>query len=155
MVDAGHDLTEVVGRDVGRHADGDAGCAIDQEIRYPGRQHGRLLLGAVVVLLEVDGVLVDVGEHLVGDPGEPRLGVPHRRGRVAVDRAEITLAVDQRVAEREGLRHPNHRVIDGGVAVRVIELHHLAHEGGALLVARPGGGTFAKHGVEDAALHRL
>ena len=35
----------------------------------------------VVVRLEVDGVRVDVAQHLGRDPREPRLGVAHRRRR--------------------------------------------------------------------------
>ena len=52
----------------------------------------------VVVRPEVDRVLVDVGEQRVGGPGEAGLGVAHRRRRVAVHRAEVALAVDQRQA---------------------------------------------------------
>ena len=44
---------------------------------------------------EVDGFLVDVGEQLVRDPGHAHFGVAHRRGRIAVDGAEVALAVDQ------------------------------------------------------------
>ena len=67
------DLAEVVRRDVRRHADGDARAAVDEQVRELGRQDRRLLLGAVVVVDEVDGLLVDVGEHLGGDA---RSGAP-------------------------------------------------------------------------------
>jgi len=55
------DLADVVGRDLGGHADGDAVAAVDQQVRQPGGQEHRLLGGAVEVGGEVDGVLVDVG----------------------------------------------------------------------------------------------
>ena len=42
-------LAEIVRRDVGRHADGDAAGAVDQQVREARRQDHRLLLGAVVV----------------------------------------------------------------------------------------------------------
>ena len=74
------DLAQVVRRDVGGHADGDARAAVDQQVGELGRQDRRLLLGAVVVLDEVDGVLVDVGQQLGGDRGQARLRVAHRRG---------------------------------------------------------------------------
>ena len=64
-----------------------------------GKRDGRTsgsLDGLVVVGPEVDGVRVDVAEHLGGEALEPRLGVPHGGGRVVVDRAEVALAVDQR-----------------------------------------------------------
>ena len=72
------DLAQIVRRDVGRHADGDALGAVDQQVREAGRQDLRLALGVVVVRLEIDGVLVDVVEQRIGDAGEPRLGVAHR-----------------------------------------------------------------------------
>jgi hypothetical protein len=62
--DAGvDDFAEIVRRNVGRHADGDAAGAIDQEVREFGRQNRRLGLGIVVVRLEIDGVLVDIPEY--------------------------------------------------------------------------------------------
>ena len=42
-------LGEVVRRDVGRHADRDAGLAVDQQVRDARRQHRGLVLGLVVV----------------------------------------------------------------------------------------------------------
>ncbi len=67
---------------------------------------------------EVDRVLVDVGEQLVGDARQPRLGVAHGRRRVAVDRAEVPLPVHQRVAQRELLHHADERLVHRRVAVR-------------------------------------
>src|SRR5439155_7885258 len=54
------DLAEVVRRNVRRHADGDPGRAVDEEVREPRRKDGRLTPRLVVVGLEVDGVGVDV-----------------------------------------------------------------------------------------------
>ena len=62
------------------------------------------------------------------------LGVAHRRRVVAVDRAEVALPVDQRVAQREVLRHAHERVVDRGVAVRVVLAHHVADDARALHV---------------------
>ena len=95
--DAVHHLAQVVRRDVGRHADGDAGRAVDQQVRDGRRQDGRLLGGLVVVRDEIDRLLLEVGHHLLGQRLEAGLGVPHGRGRVAVHRAEVALAVHQRV----------------------------------------------------------
>ena len=133
------DLAQVVRRDVRRHADRDARRAVDEQVREPRRHDERLLPGAVVVGGEVDGVGVDVAEHLARHPGEPRLRVAHGGRRVVVHRAEVPLPVDERVAHGEVLRHAHERVVDGGVAVRVILAHHLADDLGALdrLGARP------------------
>ena len=149
------DLAEVVRRDVGRHADGDAGRAVDEQVRDARRQHDRLGLGAVVVGPERHGVLLDLGEHLVADAREPALGVAHRRGAVAVERSEVARAVDQRIAQREGLRHADERLVERRVAVRVEAAHHVADDLRALAVLGVGGEVLLPHRVEDAALHRL
>ena len=83
---------------------------------------------------EVDALLVDVGEELDGELGEARFGVAVRGRRIAVDRAEVALPVDERVAHREVLREADHRVVDAGVAVRVVVGEHVADDLGALAV---------------------
>ena len=75
-VESGVDhLAQVVGRDVGGHADGDALAAVHQQVGEAGRQHDWLGVAAVVVGHEVDGVLVDAGQHLHGDRREAALRV--------------------------------------------------------------------------------
>ena len=84
QVDGGvDDLAEVVRRDVGGHADRDALAAVDEQVREPGRQHLGLGVVAGVVVVEVDGVLVDAVEHPHGELAQPRLGVA-RGGRAEV-----------------------------------------------------------------------
>ena len=102
--DAGvDDFGEVMRRDVGRHADGDASAAVDDEIGDASGEDGGLEGGLVVVGGEVYGVGVDVGEHFTGDAGHAGFGVTHRGGWVAVYGAEVTLAVYERIAEGKGL----------------------------------------------------
>ena len=61
------DLDEVVRDHVGGHADRDAGRAVDEQVRHRRGKHRRLLQGAVVVVLQVDGLLVEpVGEQQGG-----------------------------------------------------------------------------------------
>jgi hypothetical protein len=64
------DLAQVVRRDVGGHTDGDAGAAVDQQVRVSTGQHRRFLRTAVVVRLEIDSFLVDVTQHLHGQVGQ-------------------------------------------------------------------------------------
>ena len=89
-----HHFVQVVRRNVGGHAHGNAARAIDQQVRYARRQHQRLFFAAVVVGPEINRFLVDVGQHFLGDLGQPDFGVTHGRRVVAVHRAEVTLAVD-------------------------------------------------------------
>jgi hypothetical protein len=126
------DLAEVVRRDVRRHADRDPGRPVDEQVREARGEHLRLLARLVVVGPEVDGVGVDVAEELARHLREPALGVPLGGGGVAVDVPEVALSVDKRVAQRERLRHADERVVDRGVAVRVVVAHHLTDHPGAL-----------------------
>ena len=153
---AGFDqLAEIVRRDVGRHAHRDAAGAVGQQVRIGRRQHRRLALALVVVRLELDSVLVDVLEQRLRDRGETRLGVTHRRRRIAVHRAEIALPRDQRQAHREVLRHAHHGVVDRAVAVRVILAHHVADDAGRLAEGPRRVVAAFLHRVEDAPLHGL
>src|SRR5881394_1745385 len=53
-------------------------------------------------------------------PAAMRYTEAHRGRRVVVDRAEVALAVDERVAHREVLCHPDQRVVDRLVPVGVV-----------------------------------
>ena len=149
------DLTEVVRRDVRRHTDGDAGAAVDQEVRNLRRQDGRLELLVVVVRLPIDGLFVDVGEHLAGEPAHPALGVAVGGRWIAIDRAEVALAVDEHVAHREVLSHADERVVDRRIAMRVILADDVADDARALHVRPVPRVVQHALGEQDAAVHRL
>ncbi len=148
-------LGGVMRRDRGRHADGDALRAVGEQVRERRRQHHRLLVRAVVARAEIDRVLVDAVEQEPRDLGQPRFGVAHGRGVIAVDVAEIALAVDQRIALREILRQAHHRVVDRLVAVRMEIAHHVADHLGRLLEGGAGIEPQTAHHMQDAAVHRL
>ena len=78
------------------------------------------MLGLVVIRDEVDGLLVQIIEQRVCDARHAHLGIAHRRRRVAIDRAEVALAIDQHVPHRERLRHTHDGVVHGGVTMRVV-----------------------------------
>ena len=159
VVNVGHaavqHLAQVVRGHIGGHADGDAVGAVDQQVGNLGGQHRGFLALVVIGGHHVHRVFVDVGHQLVAYLLQARLGVTHGCRRVAVDRAEVTLPVDQRVAHRPILGQAHQGAVDARVAVGVILTHHIAHYAGALL-----GGSVVKdavlvHRIEDAAVHRL
>ena len=110
---------------------------------------------SVIIRREVDRVLVDVAEQEVGDLGEARFGVAHRRGRIGIHRAEIALAVDQRHAHRPVLGHARQRVVDRAVAVRMVFAHHVADDAARLAIGAAGDIARFLAGIEDAAVDRL
>ena len=148
-------LAQVVRRNLGRHADRDARRAVQKHERQPRRQQPRLLGRAVVVGHEVDGAFVDLVEQQPCDRCQPRLGVAHRGRAIAVAAAEVALAVDQRIAQREVLRHAHHRVVGRLVAVRVKAAEHVADDARRFDRPRAGGQPHLVHREQDPALHRL
>ena len=154
--DAGvYDLDEVVWRDVGGHADGDAGGAVDEQVREARGQDLGLPAALVEVGEPVHGLLVYVTEHLVGDAGHAGLGVAVGGGGVAVHGAEVAVALDEGVAHGEVLREADEGVVDGLVAVGVVVAEHVADGGGAFFEGLVGGEPALVHGVEYAPVNRL
>ena len=149
------DLADVVRRDVRRHADGDARAAVDEQLRQPRGQHDRLFGLIVEVGDELDGLFVDVDEHVERGAREARFGVPVRCGRIGCGRPEVAVTVDQRIAQREVLRHAHERVVHRRITVRVIALEHLADDAGALAVLLGRIEAHLAHRVQDAALDGL
>ena len=154
--DAGVDnLAQIVRRNIGRHADRNAAGAVDQEVGEFRRQNRRLLFGVVVVRLEIDGVLVDVAENFQRGSGQARFGISIGRRRIAVDRTEIALAVDQRHAHGKILRHPDHGVVNRLVAVRMIFTDHVTDDAGGFDVFLVRRMSLLVHRIQDAAMHGL
>ncbi len=148
-------LQHVVRRDRGGHADRDPGGAVGEQVGKGRRQDHRLLVLAVVGGPKVDRVLVDPVEQKLGGGRQLALGVAHGGGVIAVDVAEIALAVDQRVALGEVLGQPNHGVIDRLVPVRMEPADHVPHHPGALLGRACGVEPHLAHRIEHAPLAGL
>ena len=113
-------LPEIVRRNIGRHSDSDSHAAVDQKIRELRRQNFRFRFTFVKVRNHVDGILVEIGKKLFSHPFHPAFRVTGGRGRVAVDRSEISLSFNQRGPHGEGLGQTHQRIVDGGVSVRMI-----------------------------------
>ncbi len=149
------DLGQVVRRNIGGHADRDAGRPVDEQIRVGRREHRGFLGRLVIVRDEVDRLLVEVGHQVVRQRLQLRLGITHRRRRVAVDRPKVPLTVDQGIPHVETLRHPNERVVDGGISVGVEIPHDLADDLGALAICAIGGQPHQAHAIDDPAMGRF
>ena len=155
VVESVAELAEVVRRDVRRHADGDAGGAVEEEVRELRREDRGLLQRLVEVGHHVDGVLLEVGEKLVRHLLHADLGVAHGGRAVAVYRAEVAVPVHQRNPERKRLRHADDRVVHGAVPVRMVLADHLADNAGGLDVLYVVSRAELVHGEEAAAVDGL
>ncbi len=136
--EGGAQLAEVVGRDVGGHADGDAGGAVEEQVGQAGRQDLGLLQSAVKVGDKVDGLLVDVAQHLLGDGRQAGLGIALGGRGIAVHRV-----MDEHTAGE-------HKVVvrlDGDVVdVKTFGEHSLGDDP----IAQP----FARRGRREVAGHK-
>ena len=165
-----HEFHEIVAAFVGREralqrrfrmvprrdlADGDAGGSVDEQVWIRRREDRGLVRGLVEVRPVIDGVLVEVGHHRFSQRFQPRFRVPIGGGRVAVDRAEVPLAVDQGVAHVEVLGKADKRVVRGRVTVRVVVADDLADNLGALAIRTVGRQAHLPHRVEHTAIGRL
>ncbi len=149
------DLTHVVRRNARRHSHGNAGRSVDEQVRKRRREDGRLLGCLVEVRTEIDRVLVEVRHHRLGQRLETGLGVAVGRRRIAVDRAEVPLPVDERVAHVEVLRQPDQRVVRGRVAVRMVVADDLADDLGALAIRAVRREPHLPHREQHAPVRRL
>ena len=99
-------------RDVGRHADSNPARSVRQQIgEKPGKDF-RLFLFPVISGLIVNCAVIETRHQVHDSLRHPRFGIAVGGRIVTVDIAEIALAIDQRKAQREILREPDHRVID-------------------------------------------
>ena len=151
-------LAQVVRRDVGRHADGDARRAVDQQVREAcaGSTVGSCSESSKFGRKSTVS-LSRSRQQLVGElsTAAPRCSA-WRRGGSPSTRAEVALPVDERVAQREVLRHAHQRVVDRGVAVRMVLAHDVADDARRTscsgLLARA---AQLVHREEDAPVHGL
>ena len=148
------DLAQVVRGHVGGHADRNAAGAVDENVGQRRRQHDRLIALTVVGGAEIDRVLVEFADHVHRRLGQPALGVTRSSGRI-VERTEIALRIDERNHPREVLAHAGQGVVDGGIAVRVVAAHRVAHDASRLAIRRAGTDAHLQHRPENAALHWL
>jgi len=148
-----NDLAQIVGRDVGCHANRDTAGPIDQQVRVLGRQNHRLIDAFIVVGLEIDGFPVDILDQRMGGLGHACFGVTHGRGTIPVHGAEIALSVDQLQTHGEVLRHPNHRVINRGVTMGMVLTHDLAHDTGGFSIGPVVLKSGLFHRVKNTTMH--
>ena len=148
-------FAQVVRRNVGGHSDRDSRSPVQQEVGDAGRQDDRFAHRFVVVGLELDGVLVDVGQQLFGQPGHAHLGVPHGRRRVSVDRAEIALSVHQWLPHGEFLGEPHDRVVNGRLSVGMVLADDVADDPSRFLVGFVVDIPQLLHGKKHPAMNRF
>ena len=113
-------FTKVMGRHVSSHTNGNTVTTVHQEVRYLSRHHRRLHQRVVEIILHIDCFLLQVVHDVFTHLRKAALCVSHSSRRVTVDRAEVTLTVNQRIAHVPVLSHTDEGAIDRSVAVGVV-----------------------------------
>ena len=90
----GGNFAQVVRRDFGGHAHGNAGGAVEQHHGQAGGQGNGLFKRAVVIRHKIHRALMQLGKQQFGNRGEAGFGVAHGGRAVAIARAEVADAVD-------------------------------------------------------------
>ena len=149
-----NNFTQVVGRNVGRHADGDSGRTIDQKLGNSGRQNGGFLLGAVEVVNEIDGFGFNIlQQRMSRQRGQTRLGVSHSSGRVIIHRPKVPVAINQRGTHGKVLGHPHEGIVNRLVAVGVIFTQHFPDDAGAFFKGSIVSQAQFMHRVENTTVN--
>ena len=148
-------LAQIMGRDVGGHANRNAAGAVDQQVGKARRQYLGFKLALVVIGDKIDRVLGDVRQQLARRLRQAGFGIAHGRSRVAVHAAEIALSVDQHQAQGKILGQPHQGIVNRGITVGVILAHHVADNTRRLLVGLVEFVAALVHGIENATMHRL
>ena len=149
------DLGEVVGGNVGRHTNGNAGGAVYQKVGETAGQHPGLFPGLVEVGVPVDRIFVNIPEHLIGELRHSCLGVAVSSGGVAVHGAEVAVTVHQHIAHGKVLGKTDHGVVNRAVAMGMVLTKHVTDAGGGLLKGLVGCQTAFIHSIKDAAVDGL
>ena len=87
--------------------------------------------------------------------GQPRFGVAHGGGIIAVDVAEVPLSIDQRIALGKILGEAHERVVHRLVAVRMEFADDVADHPRAFLERRTGVETQLLHRVQEPPVNGL
>lgn len=109
------DFGDVMAGDGGRHAHGNAGGTVRQEVREHAGEDFRLAFLTIVGGDEIDSALVQAGHEVDCRARQARFGVAIGCRVIAVDIAEVALPLHQRIAQRSPARggpwhrRPRHR----------------------------------------------
>ena len=71
-------FAQIVGWDIGGHTDGNPACAIDQHIWKPRGQNGWFAVFTVIIVLEIDGIFINVGQNKGCWLIHPDFSIAHR-----------------------------------------------------------------------------
>ena len=148
-------FAEVMRRHIRSHTYGNTTCTIHEQVGEAARQNGWFAKRVVEVQLHIHRILLDIAQHLFCKFGKTCFGITHSSCTIAVDWAEVTLPVNQRITHCPRLRQTHQRTINRTVAMRVILTHYLTYDTRRFLRRLIARITQLVHSEQHTAMHRL
>jgi hypothetical protein len=149
------DFCEIVGRDIGRHTDGDTHDSVQEEIRDTGWEDTRLSRTRIIVGSPVDSIFLYIGEHELSELVHLHFSITHRCSTITIHRTEVSLTIDERITQRKILCHTNHRFIDRRVTMWMIFTENISDDTSRLSILSSSTDTTLIHRIEYSAMYRL
>ena len=149
------DFGEVVRRNAGRHSNGDSGRAVDEQVWKLRWQNNRFGSALIVRWCKVDGVVLNVCQHVGSGRRKSSFRITHGGGGKSSKRAEVALFVDHCLTHHPVLSHADKRRINRTFTVRVVVTAGVAADFGAFDSVGVWPETQIAHCDEDAALRRF
>ena len=115
-----NNLAQIVRRNISSHTYCDTGTAINQQGRDLRRKYTGLFQGFIIVRYKINCILFDILEHRLSNFSHTYLGITHCCRTVAVNAAEVTVAVYHQIAGREILRQAHDCIIYRTITMRMI-----------------------------------
>ena len=148
-------LTEIVRGNIGRHTYGDTHSSVYEQVREARGKHLRLTAAVVEVGNEVNDLFLKIRHKLVCYLRHSRLGVTVSSRAVAVNRAEVSVTLYERIAVGKVLRHTNHSSVNGRVSVRMVAAENITDRSRRLTEGSVVGQVVLVHSVHYSSLTGL
>ena len=119
-------------RNIRRHTNSDTYRSVYKKVRESCRKHRRLLTAVIKVRYKINDILFDIYKQRIGKACHSRFCITVSSRAVTVDRAEVTLTLNENISHREGLGKSYHCVINCGITVRMVSTEHVTDCGSRL-----------------------
>ena len=144
-----------MGRNIRRHSDSNTAGTVDQKIGEAGRKHTGLFAGFIKVRIPVNRFLINIAKHLIRNFGKARFRVSIGSGRISINRTKVSVSIHQHIPHGKILCKTDHRIIDGGISVRMVVAQDIANAGSRFFKRFIRCQTAFIHRIKDSAVHGL
>ena len=150
-----NDIPQIVRRNICCHTDRNTCRSVYQKVRVARRKYGRFFFCFIKVRGKVNGIFVDVPNHLHGNFRKPCLCVSHGGSTVSIHRTKVTMSVDKWISGRPWLRHVDKCPVNGAVPMRMVFTHRIPDNTRTFTMWLVRCITQFDHGIQDTPLYRL